>query len=57
MDAITRFHVCLDCNINGPRHFKCFNLQFDLPLQTSTTDEFFIILNCNNKPVILATNT
>jgi len=41
MDAITRFHVCLDCNINSPRNSKCFNLQFVLPLQTSTTEEFF----------------
>jgi hypothetical protein len=55
-DAITRFHMCLDCNISSPRNFKCFNLQLVLPPQTSTTEEFFITVNCNNEPVILTIN-
>jgi hypothetical protein len=54
MDAITRFYACLDCNINSLRNF--FNLQLVLPLQPSTTEELFIIVNCNNEPVILTTN-
>jgi hypothetical protein len=57
MDAITRFHVRLDCHINSPRNFKCFNLQFVLPLLTSTSEEFFfIIVNCNNEPAIVTIN-
>jgi len=56
MDDITRFHACLDCDINSPRNFKCLNLQLVLPLQPSTTEELFIIVNCNNEPVILTTN-
>lgn len=56
MDVITRFHVCLECNINSPRHFECFNLQLVLPLQTSTTEELFITVDCTDEPAILTIN-
>ena len=40
MDAIARFHMRLDFNINGLSDFKCFNLQHVLPLYISTTKAF-----------------